>query len=101
MHFSAAVEKEYGMYFLAVQIEGTADDMDLSDFLTCDCRQKFQRYSWIAKSLFQHPNNLKIIEDIDGMEARAMKSGILYLDDDPLCSSQTEKGPLMARAASE
>lgn len=66
INFDAVFEKEHGLSFPVARMVDIVEDMASFDFLSGISFQTCQRYIRVAKFIFQHPDILIVIEDIDG-----------------------------------
>lgn len=89
------------MSFFNARMVDAVEDIVLSDFLSDNSPQKYQPYIRLTKYLYQCPNVLKIIENIDIEEKDLRTPGISLLNNGTLFSSWAKKGPRLVCVASQ
>lgn len=77
------------------------EDMVLFDFLSGNSSLTYYCYTRLAKFLFQHPNILNIIENIDGEEMGSRTLSTLHLHDETFFSSRSGERTFLVRDASQ
>lgn len=79
--FSAALEKNHGLFFIAGRIVDIGEGMVSSDVLSNNSSQAYRCYIRLEKFLFQRPNDFNIIKEIYEEETSSRTLGISHLDD--------------------
>lgn len=97
-NFSAALEKEHCVCFLAARMGDIVGKILLFHFLSGSRAQTYHCYVQVVTFLHKCTNNLNIIENIDGEKTGSKTLCILHLNDEILLSSWIEKEPLLVRA---
>lgn len=101
MNFSAALEKQHGVSFVAAPMVSTVKNMVSSGFQSGNSPQKNQRYNLLAKFRSQYSNIPNIIKDVDGEETGSLTFCISGHNDGNFFLFWTGKGLLLVRAESQ